>query len=81
VGRLLPPSPYAGDVMSFARRAIAGENLGRAALSAAGNAVLRRAESQGGDLIRTVQGRAAQRLGGPIAGSRHRPLSRQLAAD
>jgi hypothetical protein len=59
-GRLLPRSPYAADALSFARRAVAGENLGQAALSTAGNAVLRRARQQGNDLIRTVQGRAVK---------------------
>jgi hypothetical protein len=57
-GRLLPPSPYAADLQSFARRAVAGDNLGRAALSSAGNAVMRRVRQQGGDLVAAVQGRA-----------------------
>jgi hypothetical protein len=56
-GRLLPPSPYAADIQSFARRALAGDNIGQAALSTAGNAVLRRVHQQGGDLVATVQGR------------------------
>lgn len=62
-GRLLPASPYSGDVMSFARRAIAGGNLGGAALSTAGNAVLRRVEQQGASLSRTVRGRAQRPVG------------------
>jgi hypothetical protein len=59
-GRLLPASPYSADALSFARRALAGDNLGRAALSTAGNAVLRRVQQQGGDLVATVQGRVAK---------------------
>lgn len=73
-GRLLPASPYAGDVMSFARRAIAGENLGRAALSTAGDAVLRRVEQQGGNLIRTAQGRALATAQGRLPGGVRREL-------
>ena len=57
-GRLLPPSPYAADVQAFARRALAGDNLGSAAISTAGHTVLRRVREQGGDLVATVQGRA-----------------------
>jgi hypothetical protein len=57
-GRLLPPSPYSADAMAFARRALAGDNLGQAALSTAGQAVLNRARAQGHDLVSTVQGRA-----------------------
>lgn len=56
-GSLLPPSPYSADAVAFARRALAGDNLGNAALSTAGNAVLRRVKQQGGDLVATVQGR------------------------
>ena len=56
--RMLPPSPYSADAMSFARRALAGDNLGQAALSTAGQAVLNRARQQGNDLVSTVQGRA-----------------------
>ena len=58
-GSLLPSSPYSADAMTFARRALGGENLGQAALSTAGQAVLRRARQQGTDLVATVQGRAA----------------------
>ncbi len=57
-GRLLPPSPYSADAMAFAKRALAGDNLGQAALSTAGQAVLTRARAQGNDLVSTVQGRA-----------------------
>jgi hypothetical protein len=57
-GRLLPPSPYSADLQAFARRALAGDNLGQAALSTAGQAVIRRVQQQGGDLVATVQGRA-----------------------
>jgi hypothetical protein len=41
-GRVLPPSPYAADVLSFARRVAAGENPQTAALSLAGKRVLQR---------------------------------------
>jgi hypothetical protein len=58
-GSLLPSSPYSADAMTFARRALAGEKLGQAALSTAGQAVLRRARQQGTDLVATVQGRGA----------------------
>jgi hypothetical protein len=57
-GSLLPSSPYSADAMTFARRALSGENLGQAALSTAGQAVLRRAWQQGTDLVAAVQGRA-----------------------
>jgi hypothetical protein len=63
-GALLPPSPYSADIQSFARRAVAGDNLGNAALSAAGQAVLRRVKQQGGDLVATVQGRAGIAVSG-----------------
>ena len=72
-GRLLPASPYSADALSFARRALAGDNLGHAALSTAGDAVLRRARQQGGDLIATAQGRiprpvaAAAKPRGPVS--------------
>jgi hypothetical protein len=59
-GRLLPASPYSADAMTFARRALAGDSLGQAALSTAGQAVMRRAGQQGTDLVATVQGRVAQ---------------------
>jgi len=58
-GQLLPSSPYSADVMAFAKRAMAGDNLGQAALSTAGQAVMRRAKQQGQDLVATVQGRVA----------------------
>jgi hypothetical protein len=58
-GRLLPASPYSADLQAFARRALAGDNLGHAALSTAGDAVLRRVKQQGGNLVATVQGRVA----------------------
>jgi hypothetical protein len=66
-GALLPPSPYAADVKDFARRALAGDNLGKAALSVAGQSVLRRANQLGGDLVKTAQGQVAQ-LAAPVAG-------------
>jgi hypothetical protein len=56
-GNLLPPSPYSADLTTFAQRALAGDNLGHAALSTAGNAVLSRVKQQGGNLVATVQGR------------------------
>ncbi len=60
-GRLLPPSPYAADALSFARRVAAGENLGKAALSTAGNAVMRRIEGQGGNILATLKGKVSIR--------------------
>ena len=63
-GALLPPSPYSADLQSFARRALAGDNLGNAALSTAGQAVVRRVKQQGGDLVATVQGRAVGAVSG-----------------
>jgi hypothetical protein len=75
-GRLLPASPYSADALSFARRALAGDNLGQAALSAAGNAVLRRAQQQGADLVATVQGRVAGVVPvTPVAPSAPRPIA------
>ena len=71
-GRLLPPSPYSADAVSFARRALAGDNLGRAALSTAGNAVLRRVQQQGGDLVATVQGRVQPAAAPAIAAAKPR---------
>jgi hypothetical protein len=65
-GKLLPPSQYSADAADFARRALAGENLGQAALTTGGNAVLRRARQQGADIVATVQGRV-QQAAAPIA--------------
>ena len=50
----------------FARRALAGDNLGNAALTVAGNAVLRRAKQQGADIVATAQGRV-QPVTTPVA--------------
>ncbi|MEO8077436.1 MAG: hypothetical protein ABI818_13990 [Acidobacteriota bacterium] len=69
-GSLLPAFPYSADVVTFARRAAAGDNLGGAALSTAGHAVLRRAKEQGVDLVATVQGRAAPVAAAAIAAVR-----------
>ncbi len=55
--RLLPPSQYSADVADFAKRALKGDNLGHAALTVTGNAVLQRAKQQGGDIVATAQGR------------------------
>jgi hypothetical protein len=66
-GRLLPASPYSADLQAFARRALAGDNLGQAALSTAGQAVLRRVEQQGGNLVATVQGRVVAAAAPPVA--------------
>jgi hypothetical protein len=83
VGRLLPPSPYAADAVAFARRAMAGDNLGSAALSTAGNAVLRRAQQQGADLVATVQGRVKHAAAPAVAAPKPRPpvtLAKAVAA-
>ena len=66
--QLLPASPYSADALAFAKRAMRGENLGQAALSAAGNAVLSRAKQQGSDLLATVQGRAVAGVAAAVAG-------------
>jgi hypothetical protein len=57
--KLLPVSPYASDVLKFAQQAMSGGNLGKAALTAAGNALLSRVQQQGGDVVAAVQGRLA----------------------
>lgn len=41
-GRALPPSPYAADALSFARRVATGEQMQTPALSLAGKRVLHR---------------------------------------
>ena len=56
-GRLLPKSPYAANVLSFVKKAAAGENLGKAALSSAGNLVMKRIEQQAGPIISKAVGR------------------------
>ena len=52
--QLLPKSPYTADVASFVKRAAAGENLGKAALSTVGNVALKRIERQLGPLLPRV---------------------------
>jgi len=71
-GKLLPPSQYSADAADFARRALAGENLGQAALSTAGNTVLRRARQQGTDIVATAQGRVQQAAAPVVAAARPR---------
>ena len=84
--QLLPASPYTADALSFARRALRGENIGQAALSTAGNAVLSRVQQQGGDLLATVQGRTAAavqaRVGAAVQGQVQVPvtLDRMISA-
>ena len=56
-GRLLPKSPYSSDVMSFVKKATSGQNLGQAALSTAGNAVLRRIEAKTGPIVSAAKRR------------------------
>ena len=56
-GGVLPKSPYAADALSFARRVAAGEDIRKAALSTAGNAVVKRLERQGVNLLGGVQRR------------------------
>jgi hypothetical protein len=67
--QLLPASPYTADALSFAKRAMRGENLGQAALSTAGQTVLQRVQQQGGDLMATVQGRATAAVRARAAGA------------
>jgi len=78
-GQLLPSSPYSADAMTFARRALAGENLGHAALSTAGHAVLSRAKQQGTDLVATVQGRAVAAAQAAAAGTARAAGPRPIA--
>jgi hypothetical protein len=81
-GALLPPSAYSADLQTFARRALAGENLGHAALSVAGNAVIRRVKEQGGDLVAAVQGRvdAAKKVVSAAAPKLPTTLDQAIAA-
>jgi hypothetical protein len=67
--KLLPASPYTADALAFAKRAMKGENLGQAALSTAGQAVLKRVQAQGNDLVATVQGRAAAAVQAKVTGA------------
>jgi hypothetical protein len=79
--QLLPASPYSANALAFAKRALAGDNLGRAALSTAGNAVLRRVQQQGGDLVATVQGRVIAPATGVSAKPRlHQTFDRMISA-
>ena len=57
-GKLLPKSQFTADTMSFVRKAAAGENLGKAALSSVGNMVMRRIERQTGPILNRAAGRA-----------------------
>ena len=75
--QLLPPSQYSADVADFARRALKGENLGNAALTVTGNAVLRRAKQQGSDIVATAQGRV-QQAAAPIAAAAKRAVAPSL---
>jgi len=74
-GRLLPPSPYAADLQAFAQRALKGENLGKAALSVAGQAVIHRVQQQGGDLVAAVQGRVQAAAGRAAAAVPRAPVT------
>jgi hypothetical protein len=74
-GRLLPPSQYSADVADFARRALAGDNLGNAALTVTGNAVLRRAKQQGADIVATAQGRVQPVMTPVVAAGKPRPVA------
>jgi hypothetical protein len=77
-GTLLPPSQFSADAADFARRAMAGQNLGQAALTTAGNAVLRRAQQQGADIVATAQGRV-QQAAAPVAAAGGRRVAPSLA--
>jgi hypothetical protein len=77
-GKLLPPSQYSADAADFARRALAGQDLSQAALTTAGNAVLRRAKQQGADIVGTVQGRV-QQAAAPIAAAARPRVAPSLA--
>jgi|GEM_PF-3690547 len=60
-GAVLPKSPYAAGALSFARRVAAGEDIRKAALSTAGNAVMRRLERQGVNVLGGAQRRMSAR--------------------
>jgi len=60
-GGVLPKSPFAANALSFARRVAAGEDIRKAALSTAGNAVVKRLEGQGLNVLGTVPRRAPGR--------------------
>jgi len=75
VGPLLPPFQYSADVADFARRALAGDNLGNAALTAIGNAVLRRSTLQGADIVATAQGRVQRVIAPVVAAAKPRAVA------
>jgi hypothetical protein len=45
-GRVLPPSPYAADALSFVQRVANGQNVQHAALSTVGQRALRQVRNQ-----------------------------------
>lgn len=53
-GKLLPKSPFSADAIAFVKKAAAGENLGKAALSSTGNMVMRRIERRTGPILNQV---------------------------
>jgi hypothetical protein len=59
--RLMPKSPYTADIASFVKRATSGENLGRAALSSAGNLVMKRIEQRTGPIFSSAASRLPSR--------------------
>ena len=81
--QLLPKSPYSADIASFVKRAAAGENLGKAALSTAGNLAMKRIERQVGPILSRVQPRLPIRRRGvpklPMSGG-YPFFQRELAA-
>ncbi len=65
----MPKSPYSADVLSFVRKAVNGENIQKAALSAAGNLVMKRIEKQAGPIFSKIpmqrESYEFQRFSGP----------------
>jgi hypothetical protein len=57
-GRLLPPSPYSADALSFVQRAASGQNIQKAALSTIGNRVMNKIEQQAGPLLSRLRAQA-----------------------
>ena len=65
-GAVLPKSPYAAGGLAFARRIAAGEDIRKAALSTAGNAVLNRLERQGVSVLGAARQRAVRSAGSAV---------------
>jgi hypothetical protein len=78
---ILPKSPYAADAMSFARRVASGENVGKAALSSAGNLSRKHIEQRAGSRFSNAINRlpvSGRQFGQQMRGLP--PLGRELSA-